>query len=165
MSKKTQLDPETQKRMLKGFYAVFAFLFTVAGIGLIIYGIVMPKLLKDEYKSCTETISATVIENRRFESSTRSSTDHMEHTRVSYAPVYSFEVGGKTYTGISSSASNPPEHKVGEKIEIHYDPDDPSKNYYKDISMFIRIACTGGGGIFLIVGVISIRNLIKAIRQ
>ena len=166
MSKGRQLDPAAQRRMLIGFYAVFMLLFMAAAAGLIIYGIIVPNKLSDEYKSYTATATATVTENRIVEITTHSgTTGHSNKKKKGYVPVYSFTVDGKEYTGISNAAQNPAKYSVGDKVEIHYDPANPKKNYLKDISGTLRIICIGAGAVFMIVGIFMGRALIKTVRQ
>lgn len=43
-----------------------------------------------------------------------------------YSPVVEFNVNGETYTFESGNASDPPQYKVGETVDVRYDPIDPN---------------------------------------
>lgn len=43
-----------------------------------------------------------------------------------YSPVVQFEANGQTYTFEGSTASDPPQYKVGEVVNVRYDPADPN---------------------------------------
>ena len=42
-----------------------------------------------------------------------------------YSPVVEFQVGGQTYTFESDNASDPPAYRVGQQVDVRYDPADP----------------------------------------
>jgi hypothetical protein len=44
-----------------------------------------------------------------------------------YSPVVEYHINGQTYTFEGGISSNPPQYRVGERITIRYDKDDPSK--------------------------------------
>jgi hypothetical protein len=46
---------------------------------------------------------------------------------VTYAPVIGYEVGGRAYTFTSGNSSDPPAYRVGERVEVLYDPGDPTR--------------------------------------
>jgi hypothetical protein len=43
-----------------------------------------------------------------------------------YSPVIEFTAGGQTYTFEGGNASNPPQYKVGQQVNVRYDPADPN---------------------------------------
>jgi len=43
-----------------------------------------------------------------------------------YSPVIEFNINGQTYSFDGGNASYPPEYKVGEVVDIRYDPVDPN---------------------------------------
>jgi hypothetical protein len=43
-----------------------------------------------------------------------------------YSPVIEFAAGGQTYTFEGGNASNPPQYKVGQRVNVRYDPADPN---------------------------------------
>lgn len=44
---------------------------------------------------------------------------------ITYSPVVEFTVNGKTISFESGNSSNPPTHKVGDPVEVIYDPESP----------------------------------------
>ena len=61
--------------------------------------------------------SGTVIENR--ESNGENGT--------TYSPVIEFTVDGQTYQFESDNSSSPPAYRVGQTVQIRYDPQDPER--------------------------------------
>lgn len=43
-----------------------------------------------------------------------------------YSPVIEFAAGGQTYTFEGDNASDPPQYKVGQRVNVRYDPADPN---------------------------------------
>lgn len=43
-----------------------------------------------------------------------------------YSPVVEFDVDGQTYSFEGNNASDPPDYKVGEVVDVRYDPSDPN---------------------------------------
>lgn len=75
---------------------------------------------------------------------------------LTYAPVYTYTIDDKPYSAQSSTSSNPASYDIGEKIEVLYDPADPSDAtingtaslYLGSIILYIL------GGFFALVGLI-----------
>jgi hypothetical protein len=42
-----------------------------------------------------------------------------------YSPVVEFQVGGQTYTIEGDNASDPPAYRVGQQVDVLYDPSNP----------------------------------------
>lgn len=43
-----------------------------------------------------------------------------------YSPVIEFAAGGQTYTFEGDNASDPPQYRVGQQVNVRYDPTDPN---------------------------------------
>ncbi|MCG2784722.1 MAG: DUF3592 domain-containing protein [Anaerolineae bacterium] len=43
-----------------------------------------------------------------------------------YSPVVEFAAGGQTYTFEGDNASDPPQYRVGQQVNVRYDPTDPN---------------------------------------
>lgn len=43
-----------------------------------------------------------------------------------YSPVIEFAAGGQTYTFEGGNASDPPQYRVGQQVNVRYDPADPN---------------------------------------
>lgn len=53
-----------------------------------------------------------------------------DNSGVTYAPVINYKDGaGKEFTYESKHSSDPPDYKVGEKVQLIYDPADPKEVY------------------------------------
>lgn len=86
---------------------------------------------------------ATVTELERVKSS--------ETAGQTWRPVFSLPVGGKVYLIRSSSSSNPPAYKVGEKAEMLYPAENPQEAvtntfwglYIWPVALFVFAALEG----------------------
>jgi hypothetical protein len=90
--------------------------------------------------------------------------DATENTGVTYAPVISYDVQGRTYTYESGSSSDPPAYDVGEKVGLLYRPDDPEDvriNSWFDL--WFLPAMLGVGGV--VVAIVAIVMMVGAIRR
>ena len=50
-----------------------------------------------------------------------------EESGVTYAPVIKYDADGQAYTFTSNNSSDPPAYKIGQKVDIIYDPAQPSR--------------------------------------
>lgn len=67
-------------------------------------------------------------------------------TVKAYTPVYSYNVGGKTFEGKATFAMLKKEFKEGQAITVRYDPKDPGVSFLPDASQN-----SGNGGITMLV--------------
>jgi hypothetical protein len=52
--------------------------------------------------------------------------DSRSRNSTTYAPIVAFEADGRKFTFKDSVSSNPPSHRVGDAVEVLYDPADPA---------------------------------------
>jgi len=71
---------------------------------------------KHKEKKCTYKVTATVQSNERGSGG-------------AYYPMYGYSYNGRSYRIRSSSGSNPPQFRVGEKVDMYIDPSSPSRYY------------------------------------
>ena len=94
-------------------------LFLLFGVGALVGGIVWGVNTK-RFVDGASRASGTVIELQRRQSSSDDS--------PSYYPVVRFtDAGGKDVTFTSSTGSNPPSKREGDKVDVLYDPRNPEK--------------------------------------
>ena len=73
-----------------------------------------------------------------------------------YAPVFEYKGNDTVYRQQSSLYEKPARYKVGEVVELHYNPFDPEE-YYVDKNFWIVILVLGTvGGSFALVGIICL---------
>jgi hypothetical protein len=67
----------------------------------------------------------------------------------SYAPVFSFCSGGKTYTVTSKISSSPADFVVGDSVKVRYDPANPENarihTFYRTCGIGIIFGVVGAG--------------------
>ena len=134
-------DPVKSKRALNALAAIFLILAIVlfAIMGFVVYA------MQRSYERCTATTQATVVENVRKSSSSKT-----------YAPVFEYKGNDTVYRQQSSLYEKPARYKVGEVVELHYNPFDPEE-YYVDKNFWIVILVMGTvGGSFALVGIICL---------
>ncbi len=102
-----------------------------------------------ERKVCTEIIEATIVgmETRTTHEDDRDGRGYTTQTRI--YPIYEYEVNGEKYKKRSSHGGM--RMMLGEKIQIHYNPNNPSISYERtNISGII------GGIVLILAGILSI---------
>ena len=127
-------------------------LFIIAGIACIVIGVFSLTTHFSNKKTQTAETIATVI---RVDSEVEQDTDGFD-TRY-YYPVIEYEVEGQTYEERlpDSGTTNSTAYQIGDKIDIKYNPDDPSK-----ISKSGSISGLIGGIFFIIFGIIALLSVI-----
>lgn len=137
----TAADPVKSKRALNAVAAIFLIVAIAmfAIMGVVVYS------MHQSYERCTATTKATVVDNVRKSSSSKT-----------VAPVFEYEVDGHKYKQRSSMYENPARYKVGEVVKLYYNPGDPDE-YYVDKHDWVVILVMGTvGGAFTLVGIICL---------
>jgi hypothetical protein len=84
-----------------------------------------------------------------------------------YAAVYQFRtLDGKTIVAQDSLTTNPPRHKVGQELDVLYDPEDPNRAYIKSfMSLYFLPALLGGLGVVFggVGGGLALPQVLKAL--
>lgn len=96
-------------------------LFLLVGLGFLI---LPPIIRKAQAKRCTDSVMAVCINVDSHR--TRTSKGH--HTRV-YAPTWKFVYQGREHIQKESTYSNVSVPKVGDEVELHINPSDPTDFY------------------------------------
>jgi hypothetical protein len=103
------------------------------------------------FEAKAEKATGTVIDVKRHK--TTSTTGGRQRTSIVYRPVIRFEVGGKSYTFTSGSASSDYNYKKGVRLDILYDPANPQEARLADnLVSLIAILMIGVGGLILMAG-------------
>lgn len=147
-------DPVKARRALNLMAAIFLILAIVL---FAIMGIVLFSMHRS-YERCTATTEAIVIQNVSRSSSSKKSSG-------TYAPVFAYVVDGHKYTKQSHMYENPARHKVGEVVELHYNPDDPEEYYVDKQDWFIITLFGVLGGVFALIGTICLAAKRKVTRR
>ena len=119
----------------------------------IIVGVVVVFLGSGLQMKCTEQTTGTVVDivcKEYYDSDTGFT--------YSYFPVIEYQAGDRTITQMSNSGEYPSRYKVGEQVEICYNPNDVEQYIIKGDSSanIIGFACVGLGSIAIIAAVIYI---------
>jgi hypothetical protein len=140
--------------------AVIKYLFTLFGIAMLIGTFYISEDTRSFLSEAIKT-EGTVV---RFDDSWAGRSNFSQHTRV-YRPVVRFtDRNGLQQEFISSSGSNPPGYKEGEKVEILYLAKEPQNAMINEFfSLWGGSTILGGLGVlfFLIGGGIFIFPLLK----
>lgn len=131
------------------------FLIGIA-IVFIIAGIVVIFLNSSLQMKCTEQTTGTVVDivcKEYYHSDTGFT--------YSYFPVIEYQAGDRTITQMSNSGEYPSRYKVGDQVEICYNPNDVEQYIIKGDSSanYIGFACVGLG---LIAVIAAISYIIKS---
>ena len=123
------------------------------GIGALVIavGVIVTYFMQQNYDKCTETTTAIVTKNIINDDT--------------YTPVFSYTADGKEYERKSSYSTNPPKHEVGDKVELHYEPGDPTNFYVDKAINLVRAVLYGIGGFFFVFGLVFLVLGINAKRK
>ena len=113
-------------------------------------GIVISISDKNAKSTCTEEVTATVIENVKISTRTNG------HHSISYKPVLQYDYNGKTYTSEPSYSTNPPVFSEGDTTKIFINPSSPQKIYVPQMKAgtILSIVFTSIGILALIAAVV-----------
>lgn len=146
------------------FLVVLVFLF----VGMVFLGMSVAFTINEIKKSerCSEETTAVVVEIKSKLSTTKDSDGH-SHTTTVYSPVFMYTVNGEWITAGNDTYSNPCSFRVGQQVELNYNPNDPTEFFCKsDNTMFIlRLVFGILGGVFVLVSVIMISVAVTSIRK
>lgn len=135
-------------------------LFLVIGVCALVGGIVWGVNTK-KFVDGASRASGTVIELQRRQSSSDDG--------PSYYPVVRFtDASGKDVTFTSSTGSNPPSNREGDKVAVLYDPNNPDEAELDSFfALWFGPLMVGGlfGTIFPLVGVFAIIGSLRAAAQ
>ena len=115
-------------------------------------GAVFYMIVNNAPSECIVSVEAEVEENNIRE-------DYDDSGRsITYSPIYVYEYEGKTYHAGSSFSMAPAAYKIGDKVEIMINPDDPTQIFDPEMAekiskapiMFIAI-----GGAIMVVELIA----------
>jgi hypothetical protein len=104
-----------------------------------------------DFEAKAERTTGTVIDVKR-ETSTSTSRNRASRSTV-YRPVIQFEVKGQSYTFTSSSSSSSYNYPRGKRLDVLYDPANPSDARMADsVVSLIAIIMLGVGALLMLVG-------------
>ena len=102
-------------------------------------------------KVCTEETTGTIVGILREEE-----TDSEGYTSIVYTPQIEYEVGEQLVTAKGNGSSNASDHKIGEQVDILYNPNNAEEYMIKGDN-----ASNIGGIIWIVLGVIILLVGIK----
>lgn len=127
--------------------------FIPLGIILIVFSVLL--FVSDEYNKNYIKTEATVSKTELVREAITD--DEGNHEEAMYKIFVKYMVNGKEY---ETELGEMYEHKVGDKITIVYNPDDPNQ-ISQPSSMVLNIVLLVGGIAALVGGIISIINAVK----
>ena len=127
------------------------------GIFLILFGAFMFKInaQNQDYIKTEATVSKVELAEEAY---TDANGNRVEAT---YTVSVQYVVDGQTY---EVELSDLPEHKVGEKMDIYYNPEDPSQ-ITQTTSLILPIGIIAAGAAALVGGIVSALNAWKKIKR
>lgn len=137
-----------QTKSMKSWQGIlFGLIFVFVGIGLLLFSISNIIKYNQKNKTYTETTSIVV--------------DYANNTDGLKAIIVEYKVDGIAYKKQSNTYSNTPRSK-GTKVNIKYNPDDPSDAIWVNDSSNIMLPLLGG--LFTLVGIIFVVNIAKKMK-
>ncbi len=130
-------------------------IFLIVAIILSVAGAITLSYQKIKSYSCTESVTATVIENLPEKSEIKRK-NKRRHISIVYRPRFIYTYNGIEYDVVSNTASNPPKFEIGDIVELKINPENPRKFYVPSdkTTNFIGIIFLVVSGVFFIVFII-----------
>lgn len=120
-------------------------MFTLMGALFVVIGLITKKVLTCRQKKASASTIATVVEIVMRNSD----------NGANCYPIFEFYANGETHQVCSHIAISPCPFREGERVELCYDPDNPSKIYVEkqarsmgNVTIFFRLF----GGLFAVIG-------------
>ena len=139
-------------------YVIIFLLFASVPLMCIGGGAVFYMMINNAPRECIVSVEAEVEDNEVHTNHSHSR-KRSRHSK-SYSPIYVYEYEGKTYHAGSSFSMAPAAYKIGDKVEIMINPDDPTQIF--DPEMAEKMS--EGPIIFIAIGgAVMVVELIAAI--
>lgn len=138
--------------------SIIARFFIPVGIVLIVFGVIMFMINKENQNYIKTEATVTDV---REEQETSTDADGSTSTTTIYNVTVNYTVDGKEYTGDLDNVSK---QKVGDKMDIYYNPEDPSQ-ITQTKSLIFPIVIIVAGIASLTGGIISGLNAIKKVKK
>ena len=108
---------------------IFIAFWGLFGLFWIMCGIIIFKNMEKKKRVCTSKTSGKVI-------------DIEEDTRemIAYSPVFEYTVGDHKYVKEYTYGSNVIPYKIGQEVEIYYNPNKPDQYYVEGDVLYKRVA-------------------------
>lgn len=124
-------------------YIIIFLMFASVPLMCIGGGAVFYVMINNAPRECIVSVEAEVEENNIRE-------DYDDSGRsITYSPIYVYEYKGKTYHAGSSFSMAPAAYKIGDKVEIVINPDDPTQIYDPEMAEKMSKAPI----LFIVIGV------------
>ena len=121
--------------------------FALIGVVMVIAAILL-SVNEQQFISKATKVSGTV-------SSLVTSVDSKNNTN--YRPVVDFTtVDGKSYSYTSNISSSPSQYQVGDKVDVYYDPTDPSQVVIGGATGTVFLLVGGLGVAFALIGTLTV---------
>lgn len=124
----------------------------IFGVAFLSIGLILRLRRSKRKKQCTAKASGTVIGyDNRYD------TDPGGRSRVTYAPIFSYEVDGMIYEHTSQVFSSYHKFKDGRRVTVFYAPDNTALCYVKedDAATWVSMAFTAVGGALTAFGLFN----------
>lgn len=138
-----------------------AILFITIGVIFIAAGVYLLISSFAAQHRCTQQVHAVVADMVSV------SAGKSTHKRITYAPVFEYEYGGKIYTVQSRSSQDPPAYKEGQELDIMIDPDSPNDIYIpaEESDRWLFLVMIAFGGVFLALGLLDRASFKKTLEN
>lgn len=128
-------------------YIIIFLMFASVPLMFVGGGAVFYVMINNAPRECIVSVEAEVEDNE-VHTSYSQSRKHSGSSKT-YSPIYVYEYKGKTYHAGSSFSMAPAAYKIGDKVEIVINPDDPTQIYDPEMAKEMSEAPI----IFIVIGV------------
>lgn len=129
---------------------MIGFVFLGIGLLLAVIALFLHKFFKRRQKKAVAVTTATVVDIVRHKRRNR------QTSTTTYAPVYEYYANGTVHKVTSTVSSSPCRFRIGDQLELHFDPEKPRKIYVEAEERMLRFICLLLGGMGLLFAGIGV---------
>ena len=113
------------------------------------------KRITDQGQIATAIVK-DVVSSSTVDSSLRAGGDYSAGGRF-FKPVFEWTVNGQTYQKTHNAGQDPPKYRVGQEVNIYYDPANPAEMTLEGsgkVTKILMLSFGAGGVLLLLLGVL-----------
>lgn len=142
-------------RSARNIITVLSVVFFVIAMFLLVLMFIIVHSMRMSYARCSADVQGVVVDNV-FEHNDDDGT---------YYPVFKYEYHGKSFEQKSTSGRYPAQYRIGDRVIVHVNPDDPGEYYVDKDDGIVIMALSVLSGAFLVLGVMFVIVSVKSKRN
>lgn len=133
----------TNEKLARGgkIFVVMCFVFLMIAAAVLLVMMEIIDQMNDKYRRCTAVTQAIVVDN-------------IKSTSGGFRAVYFFVDSNGEHSMMDSTAAQPAKHRIGDKVQLHYNPNNYREFYVDKYTTLIIAVLSSIAGVFVFIGII-----------